>query len=403
MLLWLAVSLLGKSEEIQPASYCGSCHKAIYEEWSKSLHAYALIDPIFQMFYHRLDEEGKNFCTNCHSPLSHITVEPSLKPKLVQEGVTCDFCHTAVSGEVGTGKFVLDPKGPKRGPIKDASDRFHPVAFSEFHKKSEFCGVCHQAVNPHGIAVLNTYEEWKMSTYAGRGITCQNCHMPEQLEKTPVEVDEYRSPLTYTSHSFTGGHSQIRLGRAARLSVLAAIKRENITASVFLTNQESGHWLPTGVPSRYILLTISLINGDGKVIDTQIMRFQRIFADVHGIPISGGDVPKMFLEAAGVLQDNRIRPQETRRLEFIFPIPKAGRRDIFTIEAVLTYHLPLPYMSPPEISVEMVRERFYIREKSLIKRLWFFLPFIFAGASFVLLFIASKQKEVKFGGRGSNH
>ncbi|MFN4182598.1 MAG: multiheme c-type cytochrome, partial [bacterium] len=198
---------MGEKGRHELSSTCAACHGAIYEQWKNSMHAYAMVDPIFQKIYEALSMEQKEYCTNCHSPLSHYTVQREERGKLILEGVTCDFCHTVVSGEIGKGKWKLDPRGTKRGPLKDASDIAHPVAYSPLHTQSEFCGVCHQAVNEHGVAVLNTYEEWKQSAYAGQGITCQKCHMPEEIMREGTGGRGVVWRPTFPSHRFTGGHS----------------------------------------------------------------------------------------------------------------------------------------------------------------------------------------------------
>ncbi|MHA2609853.1 MAG: multiheme c-type cytochrome [bacterium JZ-2024 1] len=355
MIFFLLVVAMGGKGKHELSSTCAPCHGAIYEEWKNSMHAYAMVDPIFQKIYETLSIEQKEYCTNCHSPLSHYEVPPEDRGKLILEGVTCDFCHTAVSGEIGKGKWKLDPGGTKRGPLEDASDVAHPVAYSPLHTQSEFCGVCHQAVNANGVAVLNTYEEWKESPYPGEGITCQKCHMPEEVMREGPGGKEGAWRATFPSHRFTGGHSPARLELAARLSVLAWKAPDKISVSAFVTNEESGHWLPTGIPSRYLLLTVRLLDRKGNILKTHSVRFQRILQDRAGNPIASEEVPKMFFESAGVYQDNRILPKETKRVEVDFPFPEGGIKDVGAVEAVLSYHLPIPWLTPPELRVEMAR------------------------------------------------
>ena len=101
------------------ASTCGTCHKAIYEEWRLSTHARAWLDDAqFQAELHKtqLDGDGKSadvgwMCVNCHTPLENqlerlvvsleegqvghpVYVEnPNYDAALQLEAITCASCH----------------------------------------------------------------------------------------------------------------------------------------------------------------------------------------------------------------------------------------------------------------------------------------------------------------------
>jgi len=328
------------------------------------MHVSALSDPIFVAHFRKVSPEERQYCLTCHAPLARFLKDPDLKNPLTLEAVSCDFCHKVAGGEPGTGSVVMDLTGPRRGPLKDALDKFHPVAYSEFHTKAEFCGLCHQAVNSNGVAVLNTYQEWKEGPYPYAGVTCQKFHMPEDINQSAAQLKEASGRHTLISHTFTGGHSQIRLAKAASLSMVTGWGKEGLEVSVFLTNKESGHPLPTGIPSRRVVLNVTLYDRNGKALAALSRTYQRSLKDSQGLRIPDSDVARMFLESTGVYEDNRIRPQETRRENFFFPKPFAALGQAYSIEAVLTYHLPLPFGEPPEIQVQMASQKAILQRPS---------------------------------------
>ncbi|MGH7208459.1 MAG: multiheme c-type cytochrome, partial [Nitrospiraceae bacterium] len=91
------------------AESCGTCHRAIYEEWKTSIHAHAFDDPFFQAYWKR---DGNIWvCLNCHTPLENqqptlikeiprnrvekAVQEPNPRydPEYQKESITCAACH----------------------------------------------------------------------------------------------------------------------------------------------------------------------------------------------------------------------------------------------------------------------------------------------------------------------
>ncbi|HUR29071.1 MAG TPA: multiheme c-type cytochrome, partial [Planctomycetota bacterium] len=62
------------------ARVCGSCHPAIYEEWSTSQHAYESISPMFHKFEQALNTLASGtvgaFCVRCHASVGTSMAEP---------------------------------------------------------------------------------------------------------------------------------------------------------------------------------------------------------------------------------------------------------------------------------------------------------------------------------------
>src|SRR5258708_7450078 len=63
-----------KREDLLNPEKCKDCHPKYYQEWSGSMHAYAMKDPVFIAMNKRGQEETKGalgaFCVNCHAPMA---------------------------------------------------------------------------------------------------------------------------------------------------------------------------------------------------------------------------------------------------------------------------------------------------------------------------------------------
>lgn len=339
---WLPLLLITAPPAFEPSAACAECHSGIYAEWSASMHAHSLDDPVFQAAYRDVTgAEDRRFCLSCHAPLTQHNRDYDFTQPVTREGVTCDFCHsvTAVGPEsVSPKRYTLDPGKTKRGPFhpEELTEKGHANAYSELHKQAEFCGGCHEVIHSNGFHVMSTYTEWKDGPYPSQGVQCQNCHMPEDVRFPIVDPHVVPSTKTVTSHSVLGGHSRIRLENAADLSLLASRKGAEIEAIAYVTNSESGHALPTGVPARKIVLTARLLDAENRELDRRSMEYRRVLADVEGKEIPNDAINDMFLRSASVLSDNRIAPKETRRESLTLSAPAEGEAPA-RVEAELVY------------------------------------------------------------------
>lgn len=192
-------------------SRCENCHGNSYDpavepgfNWRGSMMSHATRDPVFwatlavaeQDFMPNLTvwnnlnpgvAPGTNppggvgdLCLRCHTPegwmngRSTPTDGSALSPSSDFNGVSCDTCHRmmdpatpearrlltpshenywinaqgALEAFYGSGQYVLDPGGDKRGPYDDATSASHGPIPSLFHRSGEFCGTCHDVSNP---------------------------------------------------------------------------------------------------------------------------------------------------------------------------------------------------------------------------------------------------------------
>lgn len=228
------------------AATCASCHAETYREWSVSAHAYAQISPVFNAMQAKIDKltNGTNgdFCVRCHTPVGMNLEEPTFMSTLdrhptSREGVTCVVCHRQdqahgkISGrlplvegslydpvfgpsgndelrraiEGGDLNLQTDPKRPGRAVHAEAR------GFLQLPRPG-LCGSCHDVNLVTGFRLEEAFSEYKHSPAAGRGVSCQDCHMgtepgvPSGYATGPAARvgDRPTRPRKRTNHMFAG-------------------------------------------------------------------------------------------------------------------------------------------------------------------------------------------------------
>ena len=351
-----------RREGYTSSQVCGTCHTMIHKQWENSLHASSIDDPVFQGVFGQVEkEENRKFCLKCHAPTVRVTGDYSLSQSITKEGVTCDFCHTIKGVDLTREEpFEFALGFVKRGPFESNLKIGHENQFSQIHLKAEFCAGCHEVVNQNGFHVMSTYTEWKRGPYAEKGIQCQNCHMPEEFGVPIVNPEIAKTQHSVTAHKFLGGHSQINITTAATLTQVVDIVDDHVSVVVYVTNAEAGHSLPTGIPSRRVILTVKLMDRRGQEFDSKEVVYRRVLADGEGREIPEENIKEMFLKATTVKSDNRIGPKETRREEFTFALPK-GVVGTLLVESYLYYEFSVPYLEPNMMKVEMAEDEQLIK------------------------------------------
>ena len=125
-----------------PAEAC-ACHSTLVDEWSKSMHAQALSDPIFNAKVAEADEatDGKlgPFCRRCHAPAAAMTGEIAAGEVTgagTIQGVSCHWCHQVIAMKEGKPVNVsqlVDLSGTRRAQLKDPQAP-HPAEYSALHE-----------------------------------------------------------------------------------------------------------------------------------------------------------------------------------------------------------------------------------------------------------------------------
>ena len=340
------------ASKFEPATDCG-CHAGLLEQWSASMHAKALSDPVF---VYKRDEGDKAtggalgaFCNACHAPVAVMSGEIGSAKMSAQsaEGVGCDFCHqvTGSTRPLGNTSQRVAPTGVKRAQLKEAKPPAHAWAYSEFHETAEFCGACHNVDHPaNGMHLEATYTEWKNSPYAAQGFTCQDCHMtpgPGVVKPNPgtaaagAAEREHIYTMTFAGANVAQGDSE---RATARLKAAATVDMQvsEIVASgattevvVTVTNVGAGHYLPTGLTEvRQMWLEVNAVADDGTTTSLGRRDFGTVLKDAKG------SSPVELWEATGIASDDRIPPLQSIVARYPFKMTSDAPA---RIEAVLNY------------------------------------------------------------------
>jgi plastocyanin len=233
---------------------CLTCHGGYKPDaepgaWKGTMMSQAGRDPLFYACLAVAEQDAPSsgdLCIRCHSPVGWLSghsqpTDGSALTQLDRDGVACQFCHRlvdpipsssnppadqAILGALApahrptgyaNGQYVVDPTlQMRRGPYASTVAP-HPFMESDFHRRGDLCGTCHDVSNPvftHvtgatyapgpldqradsiGVAWLmpieRTFSEWRASAYPGGvqapqftgGVgdgpvsACQSCHEP---------------------------------------------------------------------------------------------------------------------------------------------------------------------------------------------------------------------------------
>ncbi len=285
---------LVSSSDFTSAEDCRSCHMEQYDEWSGSMHAYSLKDPV----WNALNREGQKAyvgaldqgCVKCHGMIGSRAgempwggFEMDSLPAVVQEGVTCDLCHT-ISGitAIENANLLLAPGEVKYGTIVNpVATNAHKSEYQPLYKTSEYCGACHDIIVDKTLGLETTFAEWQNGGFAATGKTCNDCHMPTYTGSAapgaPVR--------TLHRHTFIGTDlafidfpqkaEQLRLvtellQNAVTMNVItpsSAAAGAQIAFQVELINDKTGHDVPSGASFlRQVWLDVTVRDASGSLL-----------------------------------------------------------------------------------------------------------------------------------------
>lgn len=264
---------------LHAASRCGDCHDKMLGEWQGSAHARSVSSPAFTATRAAADDPGS--CDRCHQPLARHAAPPSVS----REGVTCDVCHTARAVAVGAGSAELElevGQPVKYGPFCELADHyFHRMGCSPLHRKSELCAGCHHLAREATdggalIPIYTSYQEWRSTRYARRGVQCQDCHMPS-----------VRAPIAEggAAHDRIGDHRlAVPGGSGLALEATARADGDAIAVVVTVRNRGAGHHLPTDSPDRRLVVRAVAVDAAGGEGTAAEASFGRLLLDGAGRP-----------------------------------------------------------------------------------------------------------------------
>jgi hypothetical protein len=214
-----------------------------------------------------------------------LGVDPAIITGVGNEGVACDFCHKIWDVELdpenglplahrpGVMSYELrrPPEGHQffAGPFDDVAPG--EDTFSALQRESRYCAPCHSAVFWDTI-VYNSYGEWLASPYSDpvNGQSCQDCHMPARGIDYFARLDQgglVRDPNAITSHLMPGAADEGLLQSAVRMDVDAQRLNGQAIVTVTITNDQTGHHVPTDSPLRHLLLLVQATDIEGTTLD----------------------------------------------------------------------------------------------------------------------------------------
>ncbi|MGD0916866.1 MAG: multiheme c-type cytochrome [Thermodesulfobacteriota bacterium] len=239
--------LLEMGEKTVKSSECNECHKLIYEEWSKDIHAKAYVNDPFKKASRNYAAEE---CIGCHAAQDIAEgINLKIRPINKEEGINCTTCH--LKNNMIYGPYKLTAK--------------HKSEQDESMLKSEFCIGCHTP----------TFQEWQAS---GSKKSCQECHMP-RVERKVVQGFLLSKVVP---NRMVGQHLQSyeKLIKEAA-SITSEAGKGMVKISVM--NKGADHLMPTGEYGDYrVVLNTTVKEAEGQVVLSK----EEIFSTLkkNGIP-----------------------------------------------------------------------------------------------------------------------
>jgi hypothetical protein len=343
----LGVAMTGVARGADPAPAgvyaaareCAACHQTIHLYWSESEHARAATSKPFLAGLEAAveaapdKEAARRGCVWCHAPAALASGDYALQEPASREGVSCDFCHTVADVDLRRPghPFELQPGKVKRGPLEYAASPAHETAYSVLHKSSPLlCAACHEHQNALGAPVLSTYSEWKDGPYSARGQTCQECHMPlvpgATVKEGPQAVER-----RINVHRMQGGSAATRVRSGVEMRISSVdVSAAAADVQVMVANTGVGHAAPGGLSSKSLVLAVGVEGASGELLHRRERIYRRELKDAAGRSLQG--VGDMFLKAASVGEDTRLRQNEARSERFTVPLPEGWKAIVARLE-----------------------------------------------------------------------
>jgi len=237
-------------------------------------------------------------CAACHTPGAAVDAPYGTDPNTVigadTFGVHCDFCHKIADVRLNPDTGLPYPNMPGvlsmdiRRPFPEDPERYQ-LFFGTFDDdnvpmedtylpliaESAFCAPCHFG-QFWDTVVYNSYGEWLASPYSDPELegarTCQQCHMPAPTLLDGQAITNVapglggieRDPLTIHAHTFPGAASQELLQNSATMTVEASRQSAQLVVRVAITNDRTGHHIPTDSPLRQLILLVQASDAQGN-------------------------------------------------------------------------------------------------------------------------------------------
>ncbi len=368
-----------KKREYTSARVCGECHPKIYTMWNNSMHAHAMNDPIFKatyaLAYTKTGGSAAKTCLRCHAPTTIVTEDFNQKLEITREGVTCDFCHTVVGMDLSNREnpFIIKQGSIKVSSIEGANTWSHGSDQPGILGSSEFCAGCHDYTDKNGVLLMGTFTEWKEGPYPAQGVECQNCHMSVQEDNLKDHrMVKFKGDLP--RQSGLPGNSEAMQAESSNVSGFKIIDHDDISVQinrversgghlkvvVQITSTGYGHMVPTGMPSRSLILLCEVrTSPKGETMTRRQVYRKRVVYQKNGEELT--DDSDLMLKPSRIIDDNRIAPNEIRTEEFKFMV--SADQDVI-VSASLSYLYNPVLIHKTEMEIHIGRDEKVIPAKS---------------------------------------
>jgi hypothetical protein len=359
------------------ANSCFSCKTTVTQIWmDNDAHRTSGANPRFLSLYNGTDLSGAETvspgfkmdfpgtagnCASCHAPGAALDAPFSTDMNLLSGidrdfGIHCDFCHkvadvylnpaTGLPYENAPGVISMDIRRPftdmQPGQLFfgtfDDTNAPEVETYLPLIGKSQWCAPCHQ-FSFWGTPVYQSFKEWLDSPYPALGVECQTCHMPPDGVTTNVAEGfggVERDPLTIHAHTMPGAANLALLQETVSLVATADVSLDRVLVNVTLTNTGAGHHVPTDNPGRQMILTVSAVGGDGKLLPRlsggsvpawggpQAGQAGKAYAKILQDAASGELPVVSYWKQTFIVSDNRLPALGSDTTAYAFQAPPGG-------------------------------------------------------------------------------
>ena len=132
-------------------------------------------------------------------------------------------------------------------------------------------------------------------------------------------------------HRLVGGTGTGQLRRGLDLRI-DSVSNGNGSAAVVVVvaNVAAGHSVPGGLSSKSLILAVGVEAGSGELMHRRERTYRRELKDAEGRALVS--VPDLFLKAASVGEDTRIKQKESRTERFTVPLPPGWKAIVARLE-----------------------------------------------------------------------
>jgi len=316
-------------EGAEGSKSCGHCMADHYAEWLEDAHSQSAVNPHFLTMYNGTDVQGNQSpltrygysrdygsfplrpdpnqpyygpgykldfphtagnCAACHVPAAAAkpggayAADPNQLSAIESEGVFCEFCHKIGDVTLDPATGIPYPNMPGVlsmrlyrsegdevlffGTFDDVTRR---VSYLPLEEESAFCAPCHFGVFWDTV-IYDSFGEWLRSPYSDpeNGQTCQDCHMPvtdATFFALPDKGGVERPPGRIFSHYMPGAMDEELLQHAVTITATAQLEGDAVTVQVDITNDQTGHHVPTDFPARHLILLVQATDAYGNPLE----------------------------------------------------------------------------------------------------------------------------------------